>query len=153
MIFERIQEVIDYNPETGELKRKDRKYQPKSVGSHGYRQITIDGKQWLFHNLIWIYMTGELPKGEVDHINHIRTDNRWDNLRDIPMAQNRAEIRMRKDNPSGYTGVMKAKNKWCARIQVNGKKKHLGTFNTIEEAIAARKKAEEEYVQKEKDRN
>nr|WP_227662621.1 MULTISPECIES: AP2 domain-containing protein [Listeria]UCK61648.1 hypothetical protein pLIS47_00086c [Listeria ivanovii]UCK61773.1 hypothetical protein pLIS50_00086c [Listeria seeligeri]UCK61913.1 hypothetical protein pLIS52_00066c [Listeria seeligeri] len=53
--------------------------------------------------------------------------------------------KIRSDNKSGHTGVAFKDNKWVARICVSGKEHHLGTFNTKEEAIAARKKGEELY--------
>ena len=50
------------------------------INSDGYRSITIDGREYFAHDLVWLYMTGELPKGEVEHINRNNDDNRWCNL-------------------------------------------------------------------------
>ncbi|WP_260443082.1 MULTISPECIES: AP2 domain-containing protein [Listeria] len=56
-----------------------------------------------------------------------------------------SDKKIRSDNKSGHTGVAFKDNKWIARIFVSGKEHHLGTFNTKEEAIAAREKGEELY--------
>jgi hypothetical protein len=44
--------------------------------------FSIDGKQQRVHRLIWLYMTGEWPKDQIDHINNVKHDNRWKNLRE-----------------------------------------------------------------------
>lgn len=75
----------------------------------------------------------------VDHINGDTLDNRRSNLRLATVAQNNLNCTRRKDNTSGYKGVKKDKRslKWSARIWANGKRLHLGTFNTPEEAYQA----------------
>ena len=54
---------------------------------------------------------------------------------------------MQKNNTSGYPGVSwsKREQQWRARIKVDGKEKHLGYFNDIDDAIKAKKIAEEKY--------
>ena len=83
----------------------------------------------------------------VDHINHNRLDNRKCNLRICTQHQNSMNQNKRSNNTSGYTGVLwdKAKNKWMARIKVNYKQIFLGYYDTLEEAIKARKQAEIKY--------
>lgn len=83
----------------------------------------------------------------VDHINHNRSDNRKSNLRICTHQQNNMNNSLRNDNTSGTTGVWwhKQNNKWQAEIFIKGKKICLGSFNTKEEAIEARKQAEIEY--------
>jgi muconolactone delta-isomerase len=84
---------------------------------------------------------------EVDHINHHPWDNRRSNLRITTTAQNQSNSKLRIDNTSGYKGVTfnKRQRKWKAHIRVDGEKKHLGLFSTIEEAILARQLAEIKY--------
>ena len=84
---------------------------------------------------------------QVDHINHDSFDNRKSNLRIVTVSQNNMNKDIRADNSSGYTGVIPAKTlgKYIASIKVNQKRIYLGTFSCIEDAIAARAKAEEKY--------
>jgi hypothetical protein len=83
----------------------------------------------------------------VDHINRNKLDNRKCNLRICTRRQNNFNRGIRNDNTSGIIGVSfdKRRNKWRSRIQVDKKEKHLGYFNTVKEAIRARKQAELEY--------
>jgi hypothetical protein len=75
---------------------------------------------------------------EVDHINHNPLDNRKSNLRICTRSQNNM-------NKLGIHGIDFNKNKWRARIKVNGKEKHLGLFKTYEEAVEKRKLYEPVY--------
>lgn len=85
----------------------------------------------------------------VDHINHNRLDNRKSNLRICNQNENIKNQKIRCNNTSGYSGVgkYKQKNRNCyyAKISINGKAKHLGYYDTIEEAIRVRKEAEQKY--------
>lgn len=89
----------------------------------------------------------------VDHKNHNGLDNRRYNLR-FPedgitsnQGYNNINMKRRRNNTSGYTGVLydKKSQKWTANIGINYKTKRLGTFNTYEEAVEARKQGEEKY--------
>lgn len=83
----------------------------------------------------------------VDHINNNTFDNCKNNLRICTQQQNVFNSRKRKDNISGFKGVFfdKTRNKWQAKIQVNGKRKYLGRFTTAELAHEAYKKASIKY--------
>lgn len=72
----------------------------------------------------------------VDHINRNPLDNRLVNLRLATSSQNQANNGLRADNTSGYKGVSWSKSslKWVSKINVNGRKLHLGYFDTKEEA-------------------
>ena len=80
----------------------------------------------------------------IDHINQDKKDNRKSNLRKATKSQNNSNIKRRSDNTSGYTGVKfeNKTNKWKAQISLNNNRYHLGTFDTKEDAIIARNKAE-----------
>ncbi len=92
-------------------------------------------------------MTGAMPEEHIDHINGIRDDNRWENLRPVNRATNQKNMKLFANNTSGVPGVRKSPNglKWVSRIFTEGKEVHLGTFKNKEDAVAARKKAEIDY--------
>jgi hypothetical protein len=87
-----------------------------------------------------------LSKGdgvEVDHANRNKLDNRRSNLRHATPGQSMANQSLRRDNSSGYRGVSwhPQTQKWAARITVNRKGRHLGLYETKEEAARVRDKA------------
>ena len=86
-------------------------------------------------------------KLDIDHINHIKYDNKKSNLRIVTRCQNNMNMSKRKDNTSGVTGVVwyKTKNKWRAQIMVDKKNISLGYYKNFEDAVRVRKEAEEKY--------
>ncbi len=110
-----------------------------------YIRITINSKQYLAHRLAFLYVTGSIPE-YCDHINQRCNDNRWENLRPATLSQNSVNSKLRSHNTSGYRGVCwhKASQKWQVRININRKKKYLGSFDCKHHAfcefvIASRK--------------
>lgn len=106
----------------------------------GYIHIGINGKQYLAHRLAWLYMTGEMPKEDIDHKNGIKSDNWFDNLRQATHKQNQQNrTKPQSNNTTGYLGVIffKQTGKYAAQISINGKLKYLGYFHTPEEAHEA----------------
>lgn len=149
-----LQKVLEYNPETGVfIWRASNSYRVKtgdtagSSNGSGYLLIQIAGIRYVAHRLAWLYMKGRWPDDEIDHINHVRNDNRWDNLREVTRRQNGQNVSLSKSNTSGVVGVCwdKRFKKWKAAIGINRKSKFLGYFNDKEAAITARKNAEAEY--------
>ena len=147
----RLKELFSYDPETGLFTRiscdKRSDYIGKIAGhknKRGYIKIKISQKAYAAHRLAWLYIYGEFPKGEIDHINRVKDDNRICNLRDVPTIVNGLNKGLDKNNKSGVKGVMlyKPNNKWLACIGYHGKYHHLGYFDKKEDAIKARKKAE-----------
>lgn len=145
-------EKYEYNPDTGLFTRKVADNY-NEVGSavctemNGYIQVTLRRQGIFAHRLAFLFMTGDFPKGEVDHINHDRKDNRWCNLREVSSDENQRNSSLRSDNTSGVVGVnLTANGKWIARINTGsrGSRKHLGVFENLEDAIKARIKAERE---------
>lgn len=112
--------------------------------NNGYAATNINGKFYLMHRLV-MKCDDDM---QVDHIYHVKNgvvDNRKKNLRVCNNQQNNFNKGITKSNKSGYVGVLKVKNKWIAQITFNYKNIHLGVFDTVEEAIDARKKAEIKY--------
>lgn len=146
---ERLRIVLDYDPITGLFRRRYDSYEngPHGYASgdiagikddRGYIHVSIDGTRYLAHRLAWLYMTGEWPADQVDHINLDPGDNRWSELRGANNGQNKANGRLRKDNASGFKGVhLRESGKWRACIRVNKKLISLGSFATAEEAHGA----------------
>lgn len=141
---------VDYSPETGNFIWKPRKKNPLWTGKwagkvagrvncHGYIAFPIDGRMYTGHRLAWLYMTGEWPQKEIDHINGIRSDNRWENLRLASKSQNKQNVKLSSRNTSGFKGVSwsRQNKKWIAQIAANGCKIHLGGFDTKELAYEA----------------
>lgn len=141
---ERLKSLLHYDLLTGQFT-----YTVKTCGkkpgdiagfnaSHGYRQICVDGVVYYAHRLAFLFMTGSFPAQIVDHINNNPQDNRWTNLREATRAENNRNSRLRKDNTTGYRGVIYSKGvgKYNAYISVDKKRHNLGTYDTAEEAGA-----------------
>jgi hypothetical protein len=107
--------------------------------THGYLQITVDGKKYQAHRLAWLYVTGEVPTNLIDHKNRVRFDNRFDNLRPATVKQNNENQSLMPNNTSGYRGVSwhKPTGKWAAKLMHNKSRIHVGLFATPEEAHQA----------------
>ena len=112
----------------------------------GYNRGPILGKSYFAHRVIWLIQAGEWPAETIDHINGVRSDNRWVNLRDVSRVDNLRNSKRSIKNTSGVTGVywVSCNKKWVAKICVNSRDKHLGYFTNKKAAIAARKAAERE---------
>lgn len=112
--------------------------------SGGYARTVVDGHGLFMHKVIMGDFNNNFT---IDHINRNRLDNRKSNLRIVTLQENSFNQSVYKNNTSGVAGVLfnKSKNKWEASIQVNKKRIYLGTFINKEDAINARKEAEEKY--------
>jgi hypothetical protein len=157
LTYERLIELLTYDPETGIFLWRDKKNSRRSsnvAGSlnlSGYQQIQIDKKIYLAHRLAWLYVYKRLPEMEIDHINGNPSDNRIVNLRDVSSRVNKENRKKaRSDNVGGLLGAFKIGNKWKSSIGVNGKQIHLGYFLTAEDAnnayLEAKKSRHEGYV-------
>lgn len=109
----------------------------------GYVRIKLNGfPPQLAHRLVWLTMTGEMPKQVIDHINGNGLDNRFANLRDVSHAENiQNQFRPSGDNP--YLGVTLVRGKWQSAVTRFGMSIHLGVFTTPEEASNAYQKSKE----------
>lgn len=147
-----LKEALNYDPETGVFTwninigtRAKAGNTPSNIRD-GYSRIKVNGKQYQAHRLAWLYVHGEWPR-QIDHINHIRSDNRLINLREVSVSDNTRNQTLSKKNTSGVCGVhwCKRQNKWRSQINANGKRMTIGYFDKKEDAISARKAAEKEY--------
>jgi HNH endonuclease len=141
---ERLRELLSYDAETGELRWRERRGGgvPWAVAGRihrlGYRAIQLDGKMYVAHRLAWLYVHGEWPAHQLDHINRVKDDNRIENLRQCNNSQNLANRSHFRNNKCGLKGVSPAtKGRWRAQIQVRGRYIHIGYFKTPQEASVA----------------
>ena len=111
-----------------------------SANTDGYMYSTCDDEYILMHRLI---IDENNPEMQVDHFNRNKKDNRKENLRSLTPQHNNWNRGLQQNNESGVTGVRwnKEAQKWVAYIMC----KHLGTFNSFEDAVKARKRAEQKY--------
>ena len=115
-----------------------------SKHSGGYQRVVAKGKGYSVSRLIWIYHYGDIPYGmKVDHINRVRDDNRIENMRLATIRENNMNCVR---NTSGFPGVSwcSTRKKWAAYIKVNGVGRTIGRYDTLEEAVEARRNAERE---------
>lgn len=118
-----------------------------SLHKDGYVYTAIAGRLYLVHRLAWLWVTGEWPSGEIDHKNGKRSDNRWSNLRDATVTQNRQNTLGQKLRKGPYPGVYETtrrKGVFVAQIKHKGEVRYLGSFNCPVAARAARIEAERE---------
>ncbi|WP_186276154.1 HNH endonuclease [Burkholderia gladioli] len=145
LTHEYLVEHVHYDAETGVFTRIKTNRTPALLGpvkgnpmGAGYLALSIGNRQYYMHRLAWFYVHGKWPARAIDHINGDRTDNRLANLRDVSQAENMQNVRRPKAYSStGLLGVAKCRDKFRAEIRINGRKKHLGTFDTAESAHLA----------------
>lgn len=144
--FEELNELLSYNPETGDffwkksvgknIRKGDRSGKP--IPCH-YSQIGIKDKVYYSHRLAWVLTYKEQPPQYIDHINGDKNDNRIANLRSATNSQNMTNRGKNKTTDSGLKGAYyhKKTGKYFSSICKNYKTMYLGLFNTKEEAHAA----------------
>lgn len=144
--------VFSYNTQSGELTHT---YTTLSgaqdslatfAHSRGYLSVCVGKTQYLAHRVIYLMMTGNWPE-HIDHINHIKHDNRWDNLRNTSQEDNNRNMPKQTNSTTGILGVSlhQPTGKYRAYISVKGRAKHLGLFDTVAAAKAARETANAIY--------
>lgn len=139
-----IKEYFSYDKESGKLFRTKPKWGSKigevtTVNGSGYIVFKHNQKQYYAHRIAWWFENGYMPS-TVDHINRDRKDNRICNLREVTHEENMNNRKIDKRNMSGHTGVtwQKYSKGWI----VHYKKKYLGWFKDINDAIECRSKFE-----------
>lgn len=164
---ETLRKLLSYDPDTGLLTWKRRPIEMfatdragkiwntrfcgkpafKTDHNAGYRQGKISDKAYLAHRVAYAIHHGAWPASQIDHINGDRSDNRIANLRNVTNAENARNRVLPTDNTSGHMGVSwdGRRCKWHSCIHVRGKRRHIGYFTDIEDAIAARAAADVQY--------
>ena len=157
--IEHLRRKFVYVAETGKIFRRlgDDKYFElgreafKSISGKGYLGGSFNRQKFLSHRVAWALFYGEWPHGQIDHLNGNRKDNRINNLRVVSNLENCRNLGRRSvqnpDRDSGVNGVYwhKKNQKWVARLKTNGVWIYLGSHTDLEQAVAARRRAEAAY--------
>lgn len=149
----RLIELVLYDPISGRfewrysrgghIKQAEPSY---TIDARGYAVMSLDGQWYAAHRIAWLWVYAKWPKGDLDHANMVRRDNRINNLREATRGQNRHNSRPSKDNKSGTKGVTQLPSgRWMAQIQRNKKHHYLGVFDSKELAAWAYLQAAEKY--------
>lgn len=147
MTHEELKELLHYAPKDGLFYWRAKFCKKVVVGSvagtingDGYRVIRIAGAMYRANRLAWFYMTGAWPDAEVDHVNGVRDDDHWGNLRACTSAENRQNRALAPGR--GFFGCTfnKRCRKWHAKIKKNRRTYSLGYYQTAEEAFEAYKR-------------
>ena len=161
--YDRVAQLLQYDPNTGWFTRTgkaprvrtvEKRNRSKNLGVRagtksraGYRYVCIDYVKYPEHQLAFLLMTGSWPECQVDHINRVRDDNRWSNLRLASRnhLDNGQNVGVGSRNKSGITGVSwNSKHaQWYVFIKVDKQQRYLGHFPDLFEAACVRLSAEQ----------
>jgi hypothetical protein len=161
-----LNSLLDYDPETGSLiwrlkpdqSRGERTFNTRygrkeagAINTCGHRQLRINGRLTLAHRIVWKMMTGLEPPKHLDHIDGNPSNNRWINLRSATSCSNTWNRKLNQNNTSGYSCIYPmnterpTSKKFRVLMQINGRKKLIGDFHTLEQAKAAYETAFDKY--------
>lgn len=151
----RLKELLHYDPDTGIFTRRynipNCHIRAGDVAGHknqrGYVVIKLFQQAHKAHRLAFLYMTGSFPENEVDHVKHIKHDNRWAKLCEATRTDNNRNRSTPHNNRSGIQGVYwrESARRWVAQIRQEPKNIHLYQGPDFFEACCARKAAEVKY--------
>lgn len=118
----------------------------KLTRNRRYGMTKINGQHYCVHKLIYMYHHGVMPE-QLDHINGNSLDNRIENLRSVTASQNAQNRKTFVNNKSGCKGVFfnKRSGKWAVYVDVNKKRRHLGSFEDFEFAELVAIEARDKY--------
>ncbi len=154
---DRLRAMFSYDSDTGKFTRLVRTAssqkagdEPGGIDAHGYRVMRIGKKIYKAHRLAILYVTGQMPPADVDHIDGNRANNAFSNLRCADRRTNAENHR--KAHSHSKTGLIgasfnKQKAKYVAQIKTAGGLKYLGQFDSAPEAHAAYVSAKRIYHQ------
>lgn len=140
-----LRDLLSYEPATGDLRwiaipnrRIKLGSKAGTQGSNGRSYVIVNRKRIAAARIAWLLTTGTWPDGHIDHINGDPSDDRLVNLRNVCVRTNAENKRKpASQNKTGFLGVHKAYGRFKACLQVAGKTKHLGSFDTPEAAHEA----------------
>jgi hypothetical protein len=140
-----IASILEYDPASGHLRwikaRKGIRVGDiaGTVNPHGYLRITIDGRPYQAHRVVWLMANGAWPDDVIDHINGIGTDNRITNLRACTQSENRMNSKVGRNSKSGVKGVTwrKAISAWEVNVGIGGRAVFAGFYENLSDAKKA----------------
>ena len=136
---ERLMELFDYNPTTGNLVwRAPRQDDLGCISDQGYLRVKIGSRVYSVHRLVWKIATGNEPPPMIDHIDGDRLNNRISNLRAASHGENKQNTGRQRNNKSGHKGVSwsRTHKSWQASIMNEGKSVWLGRYKILEDAVS-----------------
>lgn len=134
---EYLKQLFDY--QDGQLICKNGKSAVIKVGKKRYERITVDGKAYALHRMVYLWNHGYLPK-IIDHIDGNRENNNIDNLREATQQENCLNSKHRTTSKSPCKNVYlqaptknaEWKRNWVVSLMVNKKRKYVGSFENLE---------------------
>lgn len=147
-----LKDLLHYNPETGDFVWLVNRTNGIKVGNFAgcfrgsYRVISIKNVSYAAHRLAFLYMAGRFPHEYIDHINGVKSDNRWVNLREATNGENQYN-RSGTGSNCGIKNVtyVQSRNRFQVSLKVSGKEKFIGYFEDIELAELVSIEAREKY--------
>lgn len=146
-----LRSVLDYDPESGIFRWKhcpaasrawNGKFAGRVAGSpdrKGYTLIMVRNKRMFAHRLAWLWVYGEMPPDQIDHRDRVKSNNAISNLRlatGLENARNKGKPLKKSTFPKGVEFFPNT-GRWRARLWVGGKGRHLGYFDSADEAEEA----------------
>lgn len=136
----RLRQVLSYDSETGVFTWVRGSMVGKVAGtlhdSRGFLKVSIDGKRYMLHRLAWLWMTGAMPRSNVEHHDGNHSNNRWANLVAGDRMQKTAHREPRRI-ATDIDGVWSVADRFEAVINIDGQTLNIGDFATAEEAQLA----------------
>lgn len=132
MNYNIISKLVSYDPITGIMTRNST---GKIIGTeqkNGYLYGFIDGKLRLVHRVAYLLMTGSSPENDIDHINRIRSDNRWLNLRAATRKENLCNKTSTRKLPKNV--YLHKSGRYRVKMKIENKTIHFGYFESLEDA-------------------
>ena len=152
LTYERACELLRYEQDAGKLFwKKDAGARAKAgnvagfMDGSGYVSIKIDRVLYRAHRVIWLLQTGRFPEKFIDHVNGVKNDNRWSNIREATPSKNAANTGARSNCKSGTKGVTLADGRYVVQCKAAGKKRYWASFATLDEATHAYRIKASEY--------
>ncbi len=110
-----------------------------NTSSKRYLMVMVLGRTLQVHHVVWFLTNNRWPEQPLDHIDGDSLNNAPENLREVSQSQN-LKAYAKTHGAVGYRGVnlFKSRSKYRARAYVDGKRKHIGYYDTAEEAAIAR---------------